>query len=75
MSAAGEDCSFGMDTDNYIGCAVAPADSISKDVNDNDDQTVGCAIARADIPSYSDTRILVKKMMTVVLRKHVTPLD
>ncbi len=40
MSAAGEECSFGIDTDDNIGCAVAPADSVSKDINDNDDQTV-----------------------------------
>jgi hypothetical protein len=46
MSAAGEECSFWMHTDDYIGCAVA-ADSISMDINDNDDQSVGCAIARA----------------------------
>ena len=43
MSAAGEECSFGMDTDDSIGCAVAAADSVYKDINDNDDQTVGCA--------------------------------
>jgi hypothetical protein len=44
-----------MDADNYIGCAVAPADSVSKDINDNDDQTDGCAIARAAHPSSSNS--------------------
>jgi hypothetical protein len=36
-----------MDTDNSIGCAVAAADSVYKDIKDDDDQTVGCAIACA----------------------------
>ncbi len=47
-----------MHTDNYVGC-VATADSVSKDINDDDDQTVGCAIAHAahaDIPSNSDSK-------------------
>jgi hypothetical protein len=47
MSAAGEECSCWMNTDNYIGCAVANADSVSMDINANDSQTIGCAIARA----------------------------
>ncbi len=58
MSAAGEECSFGMHTDNFIGCAIATADSISKDINDDDNQTVGCTIARAayaDIPPNFDS--------------------
>ncbi len=47
MSAAGEECPCRMNTDNYIGCAVDNADSVSMDINDNNDQTVGCAIAHA----------------------------
>jgi hypothetical protein len=47
MSVAGEECSFWMHTDNYVGCAIANADSVSMDINDDNDQTVGCAIARA----------------------------
>ncbi len=45
MSAAGEECTFWMNTDDYIGCAVANVDSVSMDINDNENQTVGCAIA------------------------------
>jgi hypothetical protein len=58
-TAAGEECSFWMPTDNYIVCAVANADSVSMDINDNDNQTVGCAIARAacaDFLSNSDSK-------------------
>jgi hypothetical protein len=58
MSVAGEECSFGMDTDNSIGCTIAAADSIYKDINDNDDQTVGCAIAGAADPSRSDSEAI-----------------
>jgi hypothetical protein len=47
MSAAGEECSCRMNTDNYIGCAIANADSVLMDINGNDGQTVGCAIACA----------------------------
>ena len=47
MSAADEECSFLMHTDNYIGCSIANADSVSMDFNDDDNQTVGCAIAHA----------------------------
>jgi hypothetical protein len=47
MSAAGEECSFRMHTDDYIGCAVANADIVSMDINDDDDQTVGCTTVRA----------------------------
>jgi hypothetical protein len=54
MSAAGEECSFGTDTDNSFGCAVAAADSVYKDINDDDDQTVGCTIDRAADPSRSN---------------------
>ncbi len=50
-----------MDKDNYIGCDVAPADSVSKDINDNDEQTVGCTAARADIPSNSDSKDISDK--------------
>jgi hypothetical protein len=46
MSAAGEECSR-MNTDNYIGCAIANADSVSMDINDDDNQTVGCTIVHA----------------------------
>ncbi len=78
MSSAAEECSFGMHPENYIGCAVATADSVSKDINDDDDQTVGCTIAMLPVlifPLIPIPRIFVTKMMTVVLRKHVTPLD
>jgi hypothetical protein len=40
MSAAGEECSFWMHTDDYIGCAIANADFVSIDINDDDNQTV-----------------------------------
>jgi hypothetical protein len=55
---------LGCTLKNYIGCAVATADSISKDINDNDDQTVGYAItcaAHADIPSNSDSKDISDK--------------
>ncbi len=58
MSAAGEECSFWMHTDDYIGCDVATADSISMDNNDNDSQTIGCTTAHAacaDFSSNSDS--------------------
>jgi hypothetical protein len=47
-----------MNTDIYIGCAIVNADSVSMDINDNDNQTVGCAnarAARADFSSNSDS--------------------
>jgi hypothetical protein len=48
MSAAGEERSFGMDTDASVRCAIAcAANSVFKDFNDKDDQTVGCMIAHA----------------------------
>jgi hypothetical protein len=58
MSAAGEECPFWMHTDDYIGCAIANADSVSMDITDDDDQTVECTIARAahaDFLSNSDS--------------------
>jgi hypothetical protein len=61
MSAAGEECSFGMDTDDSIGCAVAAADSVYKDINDNDDQTVGCAIVHAADPLRSNSEDICDK--------------
>jgi hypothetical protein len=61
MSEAGEECSFGRDTDNFIGCAIAAADSVYKDINDNDDQTVGCAIARAAHWSSFDSKNISDK--------------
>jgi hypothetical protein len=75
MSAAGEECSFGMDTDNYIECAVAPADSFSKDINDMMIRLLGVPLPVLLIGLIPIPRILVTKMKTVVLRKHVTPLD
>jgi hypothetical protein len=50
MSAEGEECPIGMDTDKSGGCTIACA----ADPTDKDDQTVGCAIARAADPSRSD---------------------
>jgi hypothetical protein len=47
MSAAGEECSCWMNTDKYIGCAIAKAYSVLMETNDDDDQTVGCTIAHA----------------------------
>jgi hypothetical protein len=47
-----------MHADDYIGCAIANADSVSMDINDNANQTDGCAIAhaaRADFLSNSDS--------------------
>jgi hypothetical protein len=61
MSAAGEECSFGMDTDDSIGHAIAAADSILKDINKDNDQTVGCAIAQAAHPSSSDSKDISDK--------------
>ena len=61
MSAAGEECSFGMDTDSSIGCTVAAADSVIKDINDNDDPTVGCAIAHAAHLSSSNSKDISDK--------------
>jgi hypothetical protein len=58
MSAAGEECSCWMNTDYYIGCAVANTDSVSMDINDYDNQTAGCAVsraARADFLSNSNS--------------------
>jgi hypothetical protein len=52
MSATGEECSFQMNTDIYIGCAVANADSVSMDINDDGDQTVGCAIAQIVLDQF-----------------------
>jgi hypothetical protein len=46
-----------MNTDNYIGCAIANTDFVLMDINGNDNQTVGCTIAhaiRADFVSNSD---------------------
>jgi hypothetical protein len=77
MSAAGEECSFQMHTDDYIGCAVATADSFSMDINGDDDKTIVCAIARAacaDFLSNSNSDD-ISKTMTVVMQKHVTQLD
>ena len=74
MSAAGEECSFGMDTDNWIECVVAPADSISKDINDKHDQTVGCANARAAHMSSSNSEDISDKDDDT-FAEHVTPLD
>ena len=48
-----------MNTNNYIGCAVANANSVLMKINDDDNQTVGCAIAcaaRAHFPSNSDSK-------------------
>ncbi len=60
MSAVGEECSFGMDTDDSIGCTIA-ADSLFKEINDKDDQTVGCAIARAADPLRSNAKDISDK--------------
>jgi hypothetical protein len=38
MSAAGEECPCRMNTDNYIRCAVANADSFLMEINDDDNQ-------------------------------------
>jgi hypothetical protein len=70
MSAAGEECSCRMNTDNYFGCAIANADSVSMDINDDDNQTVGCAIAHAahaDFCLIPILMILVMMTMTVVV--------
>ncbi len=56
MPAAGEECSFGMDTGNSIRCIIAAADSIFKDINDKDDQTVGYTIVHAADPSRSNAK-------------------
>ena len=37
MSVAGEEYSFWVHTDNYIGCAIANADSVSMYINGNGD--------------------------------------
>jgi hypothetical protein len=67
-----------MNTYNYIGCAIANADSVLMDINDSDDKTVGCAIARAAMMIFCLApilMILVTMTMTVVVQKHVTQLD
>ncbi len=68
-----------FNTENYIGCAIANADSVSMDINDDDNQNVGCAIAcaaRADFLSNSDSNDISETMTTtVVVRKYVTQLD
>ncbi len=51
MLTADEEYSFRMDTEYFIGCAIAAADSI----NDDDDQTVGCTIVCAADPSRSNS--------------------
>jgi hypothetical protein len=64
MTAAAEECSFWMHTDDYVGFAVATADPVSMDINDNDNQTVGCTIARAaraDFLSNSDSEDISDK--------------
>jgi hypothetical protein len=61
MLAQGEECSFGMDTDDSIGCAVAAVESVSKDNDDADDQTVGCTITSAAHPSSSDSKDISDK--------------
>jgi hypothetical protein len=61
MSAAGEECSFGMDTDYSIGCTVAAADSVYKDINEDDYQTVECGIAHAADLSRSDSKDISDK--------------
>jgi hypothetical protein len=77
MSAAGEECSCRMNTDDYIGCAITNADSVSMDINDDDNQTVRCSIAHAAhavFLSNSDSKD-ISMTMIVVVRKHVTQLD
>jgi hypothetical protein len=76
MSAAGDECCFGMDTDNSIGCTIAAADSvlflrISMMMMI---RLLGAPLPMQLIHLVSIPRILVTKMLTV-LRKHVTPLD
>jgi hypothetical protein len=78
MSAAGEECSFWMHTDNYIGCAIATADSVSMGINDNDDQTVGCAIACAacaEFLSNSDSKDISDEDYDSSCAKTFTQLD
>jgi hypothetical protein len=57
MSAAGKECSIGMDIGASVRCAIAhaadPPRSIFKDINDKDDETVGCTIACATDPLRS----------------------
>jgi hypothetical protein len=78
MSAAGKECSIGMDTDASVGCALAPAAnllwSIFKDIKVKDDQTVGCASPVLLIYQGPMPRMSVTKMMRI-LWKHLTPLD
>ncbi len=65
MSAAGKECSIGMDTDASVGCTIAcatdPSRSVFKDINYKDDETVGCAIARAADPSRSNAKDISDK--------------
>jgi hypothetical protein len=65
MSAAGEKCSIGMNTEESVGCTIdCAADamlSVFKDINDKYDQTVGCANARAADPSRSDAKDISDK--------------
>ncbi len=65
MSAAGEECPIGMDTDNSVGyaiaCAADPTLPVYKEINDEDDQTVGCTFAHATDPSRSDAENISDK--------------
>ncbi len=78
MSAAGEECSCRMNTDKHIECAIANADSVLMEINDNDDQTVGCTIAHAACAVFClipILMILVMMTMSVVVWNLVTQLD
>jgi hypothetical protein len=60
MSAAGEELSIGMDTEESVGCTIAcaanPTLSVFNNINDEDDQTAGCTIAHATDLSRSDAK-------------------
>ncbi len=65
MSAAGEELSIGMDTDESVGCTIACATdsslSVINNINDEDDQNAGCAIAHAAELLRSDAKNISDK--------------
>jgi hypothetical protein len=65
MSAAGEECSFGMATDNSIGCPVAAANSVSKDINEDDVSIIVIILVSNLKPYFVDRAIW--KQVTLIL--------
>ncbi len=78
MSAAGEECSFWMHTNNYIGSAVANADLFLWISMTMTIRLLGAPSPMLPVLIFCIIpipRILVMMSMTVVVWKHVTQLD